>query len=270
MKKKVAHIFNLISMALRDNDFDEQEKKTIMKIATKLGLSYQDIENTLEEPTIKIDVPLSLTERIQHLHDLVLVMIADGVIHEDEMKYIALFTKVYGFEDTYDGRPIEIDTDKIKKQLSYQKFIEEFKQTTAEVLSKVVVDNNFNIRFPLYKAELSSIGPLPKSLYIFFLLLKEPISIADLSSAENKKTLRNIYALMPNSDFAVEEKINNLTNPDGLSFNSNRSIIKRALTNILPKDNPKIINNYKIGGGRNQRKSISLSKDLIQVHPKIF
>lgn len=270
MVKNVAHIFNLIAMALRDNDFDEQEKKTIMKIAVKLGLSYKDIEDTFNEPIIKIEVPLSLAERIQHLHDLVLVMMADGIIHEEEIKYIALFTKVYGFKDIYDGQPIEIDTGKIKNELSYQKFIEEYRQTTAEVLSSVIVDQNCNIKFPLYRKELSSIGPLPKTLYIFFLLSDKPVSISDLSTPENKEILRNIYAMMPNSDFAVEEKINNLTNPDGLSFNSNRSIIKRALTNTLPKDNPKIIDNYKIGGGRNQKKWISLPKNLIQIKPKIY
>lgn len=269
MKKKVAHIFNLISMALRDSDFDEQEKKAIIEIAKKAGVSYKDIQTTFEDSKIKIEVPLSLSERIQHLHDLVTVMLADGIIHEEEMKYIGLFTKVYGFLDVYEGAPIEIDTTLIKNQLPYQKFLEEYRLATAETLSPVVVDNDFNIKFPLYNTALTSIGPLPKTLYVFFLLIDYPISISDLSSEKNKKILQNIYAMMPNSDFAVEEKIENLTNPDGLSFNSNRSIIKRALMNVLPKDNPKIINNYKIGGGRNQRKSISLSKDLVKIQPQI-
>lgn len=269
MKNKVAHIYNLISMALRDNDFDEQEKKTIIKIATKLGLSYQDIENSFNESTIEIIVPLTLAERIQHLHDLVLVMLSDGVIHEEEMKYIALFTKAYGFNDIYNGNPIVIDTKEIKSQLSFKKFIDEYRQTTADILSSVTVDKDFNIKFPLYKSELTSIGPLPKTLYLFFLIQNEPLNISDLSSDANKKILCNIYSLMPSSDFDVEEKINNLTNPDGLSFNSNRSILKRALYNALPKDNPELINNYMICGVRNQKKWIPLNKELIHIQPRI-
>jgi len=269
MNKDVAHIYNLISMALRDNDFDEQEKKAIIKIATRLGLSYQDIEHTFNKSKIVIEVPLSLAERIKHLYDLVLVMMADGIIHEEEIKYISLFTKAYGFNDNYDGSPIIINTKEIRSQLSFKKFIDEYRQTTADVLSSIIVDKDFNIKFPLYKTELSSIGPLPKTLYVFFLLQNEPINISDLSSERNKKLLCNIYALMPSSDFDVEEKINNLTNPDGLSFNSNRSILKKAIINALPKDNPEVVNYYLISGARNQKKWIVLNKELIQIQPKI-
>lgn len=270
MKKEVAHIYNLIAIALKDNDFDEKEKKTIIKIATRLGLSFEDIEKVYDEPKIKIEVPNSLAERIQHLHDLVLVMLADGIVHEEELKYLDLFLNAYGFSDTYDGSPIFIDTQEIKSHLSFQKFIEEYRQTTADVLSSVIVDEEFNIKFPLYKTELLDIGPLPKTLYIFFLLQNEPLNISDLSSEENKRVLENIYSLMPNSDFNVEERIDNLTNPDGLSFNSNRSIIKRALSNALPKGNKEILNHYLISGTRNQKKQVLLNKELIHIQPRIL
>ena len=250
-------------MALKDNDFEDQEKKTIIKIATRLGLNISDIESAFSQPSLRLEVPLSLSERIQHLHDLVLIMLADGVLHEEEIKYISLLTKAYGLDDNFDGNPIVIDLQGMKNQLSFQRFIEDYRKITADVLSSIVIDDNFNIRFPLYKTELSNLGPLPRTLYIFFLLQKDPINIADLSHEKNKMILSRIYSLMPSSDFNVQEKIANLTNPDGLSFNSNRSIVKKSIINALPKDNPDLINNYLIGGSRNQRKSVPLNKDLI-------
>jgi len=269
MKNKIAHILNLISMALRDNDFDEQEKKTIIRIASRLGVSSKDLENQLKEENVEIDIPDSLAERIEHLHDLVLVMLADGIIHEEEIKFISKFINAYGFVDTFTGNPIMIDVQNIKNQISFKKFIEEYRKTTAEELSSIVVDRDFNIKYPLYNTVLHNIGPLPKTLYVFFLIQKNPLSIVDLSSPENKRILGNIYSMMPGSDYSVEEKINNLTNPDGLNFNSNRSILKKSIISAIPSDNQDLINYYSIYGGRNQKKEILLSKELIQIQPKI-
>jgi uncharacterized tellurite resistance protein B-like protein len=269
MNKAAAHVCNLIAMAIRDNDFDDEEKKVILKIASRLGLSHQDIEQILSLESLKIEVPLSIAERIQHLNDLVLVMLADGVIHEEEIKYIGRFIKMYGFEDNYDGQPISININKLKRQLPFQKFLAEYKKLTDEVLSSVVVDKDFKICLPSYKSELSNLGPLPKTLYIFFLIKKEPVCIVDLSLPENKRLMCEIYSLLPGSDFQVEEKINNLTNPDGLLFNSYRSIIKKSIINALPNDHAGLIKYYEITGSRNQKKYIALNRELVHIQPRL-
>jgi uncharacterized tellurite resistance protein B-like protein len=269
MKKSIAHIFNLIAMAIRDNDFDDKEKTIIIRIAARLGLSVKDIENVLNKNIIKIEVPLTLAERIEHLHDLVSVMLADGIIHEEEMKYIARFIKIYGFDDNYNGNPVVVDLNNIKNQLSFQKFLMEYRKITAEDLSTVVVDKNLEIKFPSYNYQQLTLGPLPKTLYIFFLIQKEPLHIKELCDPRHKKLLCEIYSLMPNSDSEVKARIDNLTDTNGFIFNSNRSIIKRCLSHVLPANNADLLNQYIIYGAKNQKKYIQLNKELIQIQPKI-
>lgn len=77
-----------------------------------------------------------------------------------------------------------------------------------------------------------------------------------------------IYAGMPNSDFNVEAKIDSLTNSDCVSFNSNRTIIKKSLNAIMPFDNPVLLKHYEISGVKNQKKGVLLDKSLIDIKVK--
>lgn len=269
-RKHAAHLCNLIAMALRDNDFDEKEKKVIMKIATRLGICYDDFREIIQNDSLVCDIPEALSERIQHLHDMVLVMMADGVVHEEEVKFIARFINIYGFNIIKDDQKINVNIEELRNQRSFEKFMIDFKKISDKEISSVVVDLNYNITFPLYEKRLENLGPLPKALYIYFLMNKEPISIIELGSEENKEKLRAIYAILPNSEFNTKEKIDNLTHPLGYSFNCNRTLIKKSIKQVIPTDNLELIDNYLISGSRNQKKFIALSKDMIHIQPKIL
>lgn len=264
-QRNVAHILNLISMALAENDFDEKEKALIAKIATRLGLRPKDIEEALISKQINFVVPNSIAERIQHLHDLVLVMLADGIIHPEEIVQINRFTKLYGFEDKASEYKFEFEFDRIANHLSFQRFLEYFRTLTAEKLSSILVDKDFNVSFPAYGTQLLNAGPLPRALYVFFLLQNEPIEICDLSDTKNKELLIKIYSLIPGSEITREAKIERLTNPDGLGFNEVRTRLNSSIRCAMPGKNSELADNYMIVGSRNQSKSVKLDKNLINI-----
>jgi uncharacterized tellurite resistance protein B-like protein len=266
-KKNAAHICNLIQMAMRDFDFDNREKHVIIKIASRLGLSAADFENITKEDILTLELPESLSERIAHLYDFVSVMIADGVIHEEEIKYIAAFTKAYGFEPEMTESILKVKCSEIRNTLPFRRFLDEFRKTTAEELSSVVVDHDMNIKFPLYETQIENLGPLPKTLYVFFLIQNNPIHIRDLCS--HKDLLMNIYMTMLHSKDEAKYRIENLIEPSGVCFNTNRTRINRAILNALPANHEKIIDNYIISGAKNQPKSIKLNKSLVHIQPKV-
>lgn len=263
------HVCNLIAMALQDEDFDRSEKKIIIEILKKLEVDSLDIEKELKQGQIFFNSPLTLVDRIKYLHDLVMVMQSDGVIHDKETQYLSDFLNMYGFKDIYKGESIVLDVHGIIDSLSFKKFIQEYKMEIGVDLSTIEVDKDFNIEFPLYQSKLKNVGPLPKTLYVFFLLKDEFIDIAQLSSDSNKQILRRIYSMMPNSDFNAELRIGNLTNPDGISFNSIRSILNKAIRNAIPNENPDVVKNYLISGTRNQKKGIYLDRKLVHFHHRM-
>jgi hypothetical protein len=272
MKKisdNIAHVCNLILMAIQDQNFDIEEKRIIIKIATRLGIGPSELDKAIKNGNIQLQIPDSIDKRIEQLNDLVTVMVVDSVVDKEELKYISRFLKLYGFEETNISDKNIIDSEFILNHNSYNDFINKFKKITGDELSQIVVDKEFNIRFPLYNSKLAYLGPLPKTLYIFFLIKETPVNIADLSNEENVELLKAIYSKVSGTEYYVDEKIMSLIDM-GEGFNRNRSLVKRSLKNALPETNQSLICHYEISGQRGQPKKVNLEKDLIQIIPAIL
>jgi hypothetical protein len=265
-RENLAHVCNLIQMALVDNDFNDEEMQAILKIATRLGISPSELDETLRQGELKLNIPNDVNKRIEQLHDLVTVMVTDNFVQQEELKYISKLLKVYGFEEVFNSKSIEIDSDYIIENQAYREFFNKFEKYTGNKLSQVVVENNYNISFPFYGTSLNNLSPLPKTLYIFFLLQDKPISLAEISDEKNVNLLKKIYSKVTDTEYYLDDKISSLIDmSDG--FNRNRSILKRALKDAIPKSTNNIIGLYEISGKRGQPKWICLDKELIKVIP---
>lgn len=266
-RKNAAHLRNLILLALRDNNFDDREMKLIVKIATRMELSCCEFEEIIQKEDLKLEIPETIYERIEHLNDLVSVMKVDNEIHEEETKFLTQFAKYYGFLITNDESiDLDLNFNNVRNHKSFKKFISVFKKMTGENLSEIRVDDDFRVLFPLYKKELS-VGPMAKTLYIFFLKKHEGCMIADLQNNENKELLKYIYRNIPNANKNVNERVDNLTHPLGSSFFENTARINRILKSILPCENLEPY--YKIAGSKNEPRKINLKQDLISIQPSI-
>ncbi len=100
-EKNESHLRNLILMAKSDNDIDKSELEVIFKVGQDRGFSNEEIKKFLVDTTEReLYVPDNDKERFEQLYDLTQVMLADGIIEDDEMEFCTDFAGRLGFRKT--------------------------------------------------------------------------------------------------------------------------------------------------------------------------
>lgn len=102
-KPELAHLINLISIAMIDGKISDEEKNVIYSIAESLGATKQEFEfcvNTAKEKkdTVIIEVPETDEEKTFFLKNLTLTMMSDGQIDENEKQYIEFIADKFGYD----------------------------------------------------------------------------------------------------------------------------------------------------------------------------
>lgn len=98
-KKRLSHIKNLIALAASDGEIDKNELDLIFKIGARVGLSNDELSRIIERPdSISFKIPDSFGDRIEQLHDMVLIMMIDGELHENEITLCKLIAIRLGFK----------------------------------------------------------------------------------------------------------------------------------------------------------------------------
>ena len=96
-----AHLRNLILMARSDNDIDKSEVDVIVNIGIDRGFTEGQIKKMLKNnDRSELFIPDNDHERFDQLYDLTQVMLADGIIEDDEMEYCTNFANKIGFRKT--------------------------------------------------------------------------------------------------------------------------------------------------------------------------
>ena len=98
-----SHLKDLITLAMVDGDFDEEEQKIVAEVGEMLGFSDSQIDSIYNEcvliPDLIEDVaPTTDEEKKQQLTNLCRLILADGVIDEWESVLIFPFAVKMGFE----------------------------------------------------------------------------------------------------------------------------------------------------------------------------
>lgn len=100
-EKNESHLKNLILMARSDNDIDTNEVQEIFKIGLERGFSEEEVKGFLtQKGRNELIIPENDTERFEQLYDLTKVMLADGIIEDDEMEFCTGFAGKLGFRKT--------------------------------------------------------------------------------------------------------------------------------------------------------------------------
>ena len=89
MNERLSLISELIQLAKRDNQLQENELGFIKAVSESLGISDQQLVDLFENP-VAFDPPVNDAERILQFHRLVLLMNVDRTITESEMEYVRL------------------------------------------------------------------------------------------------------------------------------------------------------------------------------------
>ncbi len=106
MEETRSHIINLYMIALSDSDFAIEEMNTILKIAAERGFSREEFEKTISNPVgVEFYIPKNFVEKIKFLYDFVRIILADGIVKNEEIDMFMNFCKKFNF-DTNDATEI--------------------------------------------------------------------------------------------------------------------------------------------------------------------
>ena len=127
-------------------------------------------------------------------------------------------------------------------------------------ISPILFDEEYNISLPLYPNVTITLEPLPKSLYILFLLHPEGIVLKDIQSyeAELKRIYSHVSGLRNPS--VINRVLSTLLDPTDNPLHKNLSIIRRSFTSKL---NYSIARNYIPAHGRTKAHNIPLESEYV-------
>lgn len=107
-KEKKSHFKNMIALAMIDGDFDESEREWLEQRGMAWGLTRKDVISVLKHPQkVAFVVPTDGDRCIAQLYDLIIMMLADGVIQEDEMDFVQTLAAKMGFRPSDVPRLLE-------------------------------------------------------------------------------------------------------------------------------------------------------------------
>lgn len=95
------HFLNLYSMALADSEFHEKEIATLYKLGEERGVAKETIDAMLLNPPLSehLNIPNTLIEKIGYLYDYAKMILADGIVHDDEVNTLEKFCTKFHFEE---------------------------------------------------------------------------------------------------------------------------------------------------------------------------
>ena len=94
----------LINIANSDGEFARIEREFIRKIAKQGGMSEEEFEKTVDEPGEMSDDfsgdDLSMDEKFEIIHAIVLLMNVDGKLKKEEINYCLKVARQLGYKES--------------------------------------------------------------------------------------------------------------------------------------------------------------------------
>lgn len=118
-----SHFLRLYQIAFSDDNFDVLEMKMLYKFAEDRGVSIDQLNQILLNPTLDTSIPESLEERVEYLYDLTLMIWADKKVTEDEYITLKKYCKIFGFLDENIKDLVDYLIDCVKKNISKEEII---------------------------------------------------------------------------------------------------------------------------------------------------
>lgn len=100
---QMAHVINLLSIAMLDGKITEEEKNLVFQIASDFGLTETEFQQCIDiskkaDGQVIYEVPENENDRIALLKNLALMMMIDGKIDANERQYLAIVADKFGFD----------------------------------------------------------------------------------------------------------------------------------------------------------------------------
>jgi uncharacterized membrane protein YebE (DUF533 family) len=104
IKKLKSHLTNLGALAKVDGHIDTAEMNYIIAIGKKNGLKPEDVKALMAHTEkVKLDLPTNDSDRFDQIYDLVEMMLADGIVDDNEMDFCIEMASKLGFRKAIVG-----------------------------------------------------------------------------------------------------------------------------------------------------------------------
>ncbi|WP_299436250.1 hypothetical protein [uncultured Maribacter sp.] len=92
-----SHFLRLYQIAISDDKFDVLELQMLYKFAEERGVSKDQLNEILLNPSEGSSIPENLDEKIEYLYDLALMIWADDIATEDEVNTLKKYCLKFEF-----------------------------------------------------------------------------------------------------------------------------------------------------------------------------
>ena len=94
-----SHFLNMYLIAMSDTEFDEKEMQTIIKIGEDKGITKEEFERFIINPSkISLRVPDDTVQKIEYLFDFAKIIWADGRVDDKERTTLLDFCIKFDFD----------------------------------------------------------------------------------------------------------------------------------------------------------------------------
>jgi len=118
-----SHFLRLYQMAFSDDNFDVLELKMLYNFAKERGLSRDQLNEILLNPSQESIIPESLEEKIEYLYDLALMIWADNIITDDEINTLKKYCLKFKFLEENIDEICEFLLENAKSNVSKKELI---------------------------------------------------------------------------------------------------------------------------------------------------
>lgn len=126
-KKLKNHLLNLGALAKVDGHLDPSEMNYIIAIGQKNGFKPEEVKSLIaNSPTTGFHLPENDSERFDQIYDLVEMMLADGIVDDDEMEFCMEMAAKLGFRRAMIGVLVRKITMGVKDGLSREEIKTDF------------------------------------------------------------------------------------------------------------------------------------------------
>ncbi|QYJ68260.1 hypothetical protein K1I41_12150 [Flavobacterium litorale] len=123
-----SHFLRLYQMAFSDDNFDVLEMQMLYRFAEERGLTREQLNDILLNPSHDSSIPESLEQRIEYLYDLAVMIWADKKVTDDEYITLKKYCKKFEFLDENITALADYLLDCAKKGLKKEDIINEINQ----------------------------------------------------------------------------------------------------------------------------------------------
>jgi uncharacterized tellurite resistance protein B-like protein len=118
-----SHFLRLYQMAFSDDEFHVLELQMLYKFAEERGLTSEQLNEVLLNPSHDGTIPDSIEKRVEYLYDLAVMIWADNEVTEDEYITLKKYCKKFEFLEENINDLADYLLESAKKNISKEEII---------------------------------------------------------------------------------------------------------------------------------------------------